>query len=204
MAMQNLSGVERAVEAGLRPRQVELLAAVEKHFFGHGYRRVTMDDLAQKLRCSKRALYELAPSRKALFVLIVERWVERIRELGLAGMARHSDPRAQLKAYLEPGITETKAVTDAFLLDLRQFPAARELLSEHQRQRMANLRGILERGAQEGVFRHVHAHLVAGVCLAGIEKINEPEFLEQAGLSFSAAFAELYRLLMTGLEGPAT
>lgn len=189
------SGVE------LRPRQIELLDVLELYFFEHGYRRVTMAGLAERLHCSKRALYELAPSRRELFVLVVERWVQRIRKLGLAAEARHGDPCAQLRGYLEPGITETQFVTEAFLLDLRQLPEAREVLDRHQRERMETLLKILERGVLDSSFANIHAHLVAGICLAGIEKINEPEFLGQAGLSFSAAFAELYRLLMTGLQG---
>ncbi|MFA7586328.1 MAG: TetR/AcrR family transcriptional regulator [Novosphingobium sp.] len=185
----------------LRPRQIEILDQLETYFFAHGYRSATMEVLAQNLKCSKRALYELAPNRKELFTLIVDRWAKRIRWLGAEAEARHSDPRRRLAAYLQPGVSESRGVTRTFLIDLRDLPQARATLEQHQRERMTHLKGILDEGAKQGVFKDVHAHLVAGICLAGIEKINEPTFLAQAGLSFSQAFAELYRLLMTGLEG---
>lgn len=188
-------------ESTLRPRQLELLAELEAFFFTHGYRAATMDRLAQEMRCSKRTLYALAPSRKALFTLIVDNWAERIRRLGLEADAREVDPRRRLAAYLEPGVSQTVGMTAAFLTDLRDLPATRSILEQHQRARMAHLKAILEDGVQAGLFKDIHPHLVARVCLAGMEQINEPLFLAQAGLSFSEAFAELYRLLMTGLEG---
>ena len=199
MPMDDASDSDDGASGALRPRQVELLAKLETFFFVHGYRDATMDRLAQELRCSKRALYELAPNRKELFALVVDRWTRRIRTLGAAAVAQHGDPRARLKAYLEPGIRETVGITDAFLTDLRELSSARAILEAHQRERMATLRLILDDGVRDGAFRDVHAHLVAGICLAGLEKINEPDFLRQAAVSFSAAFAELYRLLIDGL-----
>ncbi|KQX19436.1 MULTISPECIES: TetR/AcrR family transcriptional regulator [unclassified Sphingomonas] len=185
----------------LRPRQQELLAQLERFFFSHGYRVATMSDLAQELKCSKRTLYELAPSRKALFALIVDAWAQRLRRLGLEAEAVESDPRRKLAAYLEPGVSQTLGISAAFLTDVRELPAAQAILDNHQRIRMTHLTTILEDGVQAGVFRNIHPRLVASVCLAGIEKINDPAFLAQAGLSYSKAFAELYRLFMTGLEG---
>ncbi|AMK22737.1 MULTISPECIES: TetR/AcrR family transcriptional regulator [unclassified Sphingobium] len=183
-----------------RPRQLELLAGIEAIFFARGYRAVTMDDLAAELHCSKRALYEIASSRRALFLLIVGRWSERIRILGQAGAEQEQDPKARLEAFLAPGVTQTVGLTENFLTDIQSLPAARALLDKHQRERMDMLRTIVEDGIREGRFAALHAHLVAGVCLAGITRINDPIFLREAGLTFHTAFAELYRLLMWGLQ----
>lgn len=183
-----------------RPRQLDLLDRIEAIFFARGYRTITMDELAAELRCSKRALYEMASSRRALFLLVIQRWAERIRTLGQAGASREADPRDRLEAFLAPGVTQTAGLTEHFLDDIRAFPAARKLLDDHQRGRMEMLRDIVEDGIRQGRFAPLHSHLVAGVCMAGIARINDPDFLRDAGLTFSEAFAELYRLLMTGLQ----
>lgn len=183
-----------------RPRQIELLAKIEALFFAEGYRAATMSDLAQRLQCSKRSLYELAPSRKELFCLIVARWSARLRALGLSGESGAVSYRSRLAAFLEPGVTQTKMMTEAFLRDIRDLPAARAILVEHQRGRMFHLKGILEGGISAGAFKNVHSHLIAGILLAAIEKINDPVFLHEAGLGYSEAFGELYRVIITGLE----
>lgn len=187
-----------------RPRQIELLSQLESIFFTNGYRSATMASLAKELRCSKRSLYELAPGRSDLFAMVVDRWATRVRRQGKDAEARESDPKRKLAAYLEPGVTETVGMTAKFLTELRDLPQARAIMEAHQRERMEHLKTILETGKSVGAFKDVHAHLVAGIWLAGIEKINEPAFLDQAGLSFSDAFAELYRLLIQGLEDSRT
>lgn len=199
MSTQLEASTSRSVAPALRPRHMELIAGIEMIVFAKGYRALTMDRLAQELRCSKRALYELAPSRKALFLLIVERWTKRIQMLGEQAAARHDDPKQRLVAYLQPGVTETEGMTEAFLTDLRDFPAAREALERHQQLRAQGVRAIVEDGVRDGRFKALHAHLVAGVCLAALSQINQPEFLQEAGLTYSEAFSEFYRLLMSGL-----
>ena len=190
-------------DEAFRPRQLDLLSALEAGFFANGYRATTMNELAQTLKCSKRALYELAPCRKDLFVLVVERWARRVRRLGDQAANRESDPARRLEAFLAPGVTETAAMAEPFLADLFALAPARQCLERHQRERMLRLKALLDEGVGRGAFKHFDSHLVAGICLAGIEKINESAFLREAGLTFSEAFAQLYRLLMTGLERDA-
>ncbi|PWC47031.1 hypothetical protein TSA6c_02820 [Azospirillum sp. TSA6c] len=182
-----------------RPRQLELLDQLERLFFSRGYRALTMDLIAQELRCSKRALYEIAPNRKMLFLKVVARWASRVQALGDSAASQFDHPRKKLTAYLEPGITESRGMTDRFLEDIREDDQAREVLENHQRVRMARLQEIIEYGIGNGEFADVHAKLVAGICLAAIERINDPHFLADAGLGFSDAFSELYRLLLDGL-----
>lgn len=192
-------GPEDCADRSLRPRHLELLDQLEHLFFLRGYRALTMGLIAQELRCSKRALYEIAPNRKALFLSVVTRWASRIQALGDASIEQSDDPKVKLSNYLEPGVNESRGMTDAFLADLRQHHEAREMLEHHQRIRMARLREIVDEGIRLGEFTDVHAKLVAGFCLASIEQINDPRFLADVGLSFSAAFSELYRLLLNGL-----
>lgn len=183
-----------------RQRQIHLLDQLEALFFAEGYRAFAMSELARRLKCSKRSLYELAGDRQQLFCLVIERWSKRVREMGMAAQAAELSPRCRLEAFLEPGITETNAMTEAFLIDLRDLPAARSLLEAHQRDRMDHLKTLLDEGINAGVFKQVHSRLFAGAYLAAIAQINEPAFLQRAGLSFSQAFKELYNVLMTGLE----
>ena len=63
---------EVPIEGATRAR---ILAAAREHFFAHGFRRVTMDDLAQELGMSKKTLYAHFPSKTAL--------LEAMREAGV-------------------------------------------------------------------------------------------------------------------------
>lgn len=180
-------------------RQKELLAELEALFFAHGFRNVTVDELAARLKCSKRTLYEIAPSKQELFVLVIESWLERVRHLGWQGALQHSDPEQRIMAYLEPGVVESRPASRQFLADLQSYRPALALLEAHQTQRTNVLMEIIEDGIRRGRFKPFHSALVAEIFLAAVNRINEPSMLERSGVEFSQAFDELFRILTTGL-----
>src|SRR5436305_2703935 len=54
--------------ASIRQRIVD---AARAHFFSHGFRNVTMDDLAEELGVSKKTLYTHFPSKIALLEAVL-------------------------------------------------------------------------------------------------------------------------------------
>src|SRR5919109_5061195 len=48
------------------PAAQKIIAAARHHFFTHGFRGVTMDDLAEELGMSKKTLYVFFPSKTDL------------------------------------------------------------------------------------------------------------------------------------------
>ena len=54
---------EPPVESLTRQR---IVGAARRHFFAHGFRTVTMDDIAEELGMSKKTLYAHFPSKTAL------------------------------------------------------------------------------------------------------------------------------------------
>ena len=59
---------EALPEAALSRR---IIAAGRRHFFAHGFRAITTDDLASELAISKKTLYALFPSKEALLEAVV-------------------------------------------------------------------------------------------------------------------------------------
>ncbi len=60
------------------PVRQRLIAAARCHFFAHGFRNVTMDDLAQELGMSKKTLYACFPSKIALVEAVLLDKIGRI------------------------------------------------------------------------------------------------------------------------------
>lgn len=180
-------------------RQQQLMEQLEKIFLAEGFRDLTGDELAARLKCSKRSLYQIAPSKQELFLLVLEKFLERIRRKGNRGVLEHEDPEKRLAAYMEPGVAETKVATRRFVEDIESFRPAALLLEAHQKERMNTLRDIVEDGIRRGKFRKLNAGLVAETYLAAIAKIDDPAFLRRNELSFSEAFAELFQIIAFGV-----
>ena len=183
----------------VRRNREQLLDGLEAIFLKEGFRDVTVEDLASRLRCSRQTLYRVAPSKPEIFLVVLDRFLARIREEGREAAYAPSDPMDRIEALLEPGITATVPASRRFTEDVDGYEPARTLLAEHQRERMRLLRELVEDGISRGVFTGFHAHLVAEVMIAAVGRVSRPDFLAEAGLSMSEAFDECSRLIRWGL-----
>ncbi|KCZ86073.1 Transcriptional regulator, TetR family protein [Hyphomonas adhaerens MHS-3] len=180
-------------------RREALLAEMESIFLEEGFAAVTVDGLAKRLKCSKRTLYEIAPTKQDIVLLVVERWLARVRRMGRIAALGQDGPQRRIFAYVRPGVTETKKASRKFLEDIQSFEPALLALKDHQKQRMEMLEEIIEDGISKGRFRKCHAHLFAEILLAAVNRINEPDCLDAAGVGFSEAFDELYDIILNGV-----
>lgn len=183
----------------LSERHQRLVEQMEEIFLSEGFRDLTINDLAARCKCSKRTLYDLARSKQEIVLLVMERWLARIRHMGILAASEKIDPVERLQAYLSPGVTESAKASSRFVEDVRSLRPATLLLEAHQRERIRVLRDLIDDGVKRRRFRPVHAHLVAEIYLASVARFNEPQFLREAGVSFSEAFAELSQILTEGL-----
>lgn len=180
-------------------RREEIRDELEKIFLQEGFRDLTVDKLARRVKCSNRTLYEIAASKEEMFLETLNRWLERIRHLGWQGALQHQEPTKRIEAYLKPGVIETREASANFVEDVRSYLPAKQMLARHQEERMGFLQDIIEDGIGQGAFRKVHPYLVAEILLSAITRIDELDFKTKSGLSFSEAFEELYDILLHGL-----
>ncbi len=113
----------RERERALTARQRELLDQLGGVFDG-GFADLTMAGLAARLNCSLRTLYELAPSRDELVLVVVDRNLWRIGRTAANAIAPDMAPLDALRAYLRAATEAVSGTTQAFARDLAAVPAA--------------------------------------------------------------------------------
>jgi len=181
------------------PRLGRLREELEHLFLREGFLHFRTEELARRLHCSKRALYQVAPSREELFELVVEHWLAQLRRAGAEAATQAPDPLTAVTGYLGAAVVATRDAGAQFVRDLWRFPATHRRLMSHQRERIAGLEHLIEAGTARGHFRGVHAKLLAEVMLNAVAQIVDPELLARVGLTMSQAFAELYDIVEHGL-----
>lgn len=134
-----------------------------------------------------------------MFLLVVDRWLGRIRQPGRQAVPVINDRVKRLEAFLDPGVSETKQASAEFMVDVRSYLLAKQMLARHQQERMRFLEDTVADGIASGGFKDVHPYLVAEVLLSAVTRIDELDFKGQAGLTFSVVLDELYELLLHGL-----
>ncbi|MBE7426304.1 MAG: TetR/AcrR family transcriptional regulator [Ideonella sp.] len=126
-----------------------------------GISRLTVGEIAARLRCSRRRLYTIAPSKEGLFLKVASEMFRAVRAEGWAAAARESTSAAKFAVYLGSGIPMVHRTTDAFYRDMDTLPAGRLLFDRHQRERIAGLEKLIEEGIQRGEFARFHSRVVA-------------------------------------------
>jgi len=181
---------------------MEVLDALEALLLAGGFRQLGVADMAARLNCSKRTLYELAPSRDALLLGVIERFFARIRDEAARASAGQPPSAQCIYDYLQVGVRAAERLGAAAVADIQGWPPARALWQDHVRQRVEGLSRIIEAGVATGEFRAFPPAFVAEVVFAAINRLREPDFYRATDLTISEAFDELYAMLLSALTGP--
>ena len=176
-----------------------MLDEVEALFLAEGFLHRSTREVAERLQCSKTSLYRLAPTREGLFRRVVDRYLSELRAEGRRAAEEAGDWNEALRAFLGAAVSGLRRASDAFIRDMSRFPATRERVREHQRQRMADIEHLLEAGIRAGAFRGFHPRVLAEMLFATVGRLTEPEVMPTLGLSISEAFEEAYRIFEQGV-----
>lgn len=179
-----------------------LLIRLEAIYVVEGYRRSTMGDLAARLRCSKRALYQIAVSKEQLFVIVVQRVLDEIWNLGLQAESEAEDIRERIHRYVTAAVVPCKRWSPVFLADVEGMAEARSLLEMHLKDRMARVEEMVKDGVRLGVFRRTNAALVAEMIMVSAARFCSPSFLEKSKIDLTSAIENMCDLLWNGLLHP--
>ena len=183
----------------LTVRQRALLAELEELFLVEGFAHFTLDDLAAKTHCSKSTLYALAPSKEQLAVRVVAHYFKGAADLLDERIAGIEDAREIIGVYLD-GIAEyLNRASEAFMRDINDFAPARAAYEMNSRAAAARIRSFINKGVDDGVFRNVHATLIAEMAGVLIEGIQTGVVGSRTGVSDAEAFTALSELLLDGL-----
>ena len=180
----------------------EFLNQLEQLFLKEGFSAITVGELAKRLKCSRRRLYEYSDSKEGLFLLVAERFFDGIRQDGWRRASEKSTASEKIQAYLDAGSAGATRLTDRFQQDIVDIKSGLEVYDRHQRLRVAGLREIIDDGIASGEFSGFHSYLVAEMMLLITARIREPDFQKSSGMTYAEALLELTRIIRHGMTPP--
>ena len=180
-------------------RQSALLGELLTLFLAEGFAEFTLDELAGRTHCSKSTLYALAPSKEQLAVTVVGHFFRAAAARVEARVAVLDDPREQVGAYLAATAEELADASPAFMADVAGLAPTRAIYQRRAQAAADRIRGFVLTGVADGVFRDVHATLIAELAGLLVEGIQSGVIGQRAGVSDAEAFAALADLLLGGL-----
>jgi AcrR family transcriptional regulator len=187
----------------LTPRLRAILDQLDGIFFEEGFSQFTVGDIAARVRCSRRTLYELAPSKDELVLIVLDRRMRITGAMAASKVAETSDPAQKLEVFVS-GTSELSRGSIRFREDVASFPAAQRLFADHFRYATAIIALLIDDATEQGQFRPVRSEVVAEIVDAALARFQDPEMLRRLNIDFEDAVTEIMTLLRYGLAPPAS
>lgn len=180
-------------------RRSELFEGLVALLISEGFMQFTLDDLASRLRCSKRTLYGLAGSKEQLVRAVVVHFFRRATARVEAALEAERDPAGRLAAYLRAVAAELAPVSPSFFDDVAAFEPAAEVYERNTRAAAGRIQQLIEEGVAAGAFREVHVPFAAEVISSVMVRIQQRQVAAATGLPDAGAYENLADLLLHGL-----
>jgi AcrR family transcriptional regulator len=187
----------------LDPVAQRILSIARRQFMAHGFKNVTMDDLASDMGMSKKTLYAHFPSKSALVKSILTQKLDEAEiELGSVVAEKSGDfigALHQLTAQLQKHTGEAQPV---FVRDLsREEPALAEYLVARRRKIVEKtFVKLLACGRQAGQVRDdIPINFLIEVLLAVLETIAVPKHLANHDLSLTECLKQILSVFLNGV-----
>ena len=183
----------------VRPR---IVAAARAHFFSHGFRSVTMDDLAEELGVSKKTLYAHFPGKFDLLeAVLADKFAGVEATLKQVTHAHPHDFPATLHELLAGTQRELSEIKPPFVRDMRQ--KAPHVFKGVERRRGALIERyfgkLFVEGQRAGMVRKdVPAKLMIEILLAMVQSIMNPPKMEELGMLPKEGFAGILKIVLEG------
>jgi len=189
----------------LNPVAQRILASARQHFMAHGFKNVTMDDLAAEIGMSKKTLYAHFPSKAALLKsVLTQKLDEAERALENILSERANDFIGALRELAVELQKQTGEAQPVFVRDLsREEPGLADYLIARRRQIVEKtFVKLLACGRDAGHVRaDIPIEFLVEMLLAVLETIAVPKHLAACDLTITEC---LNRILSTFLKGVLT
>ena len=180
-----------------------MIAVARRHFFSHGFRHVTMDELARELGMSKKTLYASFPSKSALLEAVLDEKFRQVED-DLTRITSHcsSDVLSALHQLLACLHHHTDEIKPPFVRDMqRESPEVFGMVENRRREIIQRHFGTLLRaGRKTGIIRKdISAEVILEMLLSSVQAIMNPAKILEMNLTPKAGYAAIVTVVLEGV-----
>lgn len=183
----------------LSVRLRRVLDEAEELFSQEGFLHFSTEDLARRLRCSKRTIYAVAPGREKFFEAVIVQKVTKARDVTIAAIRSAPSVQAAVQDCIRASVEQAQNVSPIWLRDVRLFPAGRRAVEKWRADIADHLEHLIDRGIKEGLFRPIDPRVAAEALLTSVLRMCEPDFTANSRTTTAEAVLQVYEIFWSGL-----
>ena len=190
--------ITRQREKELTTRQREVLDQLSD-LFDSGFAEMTMSEIASRVNCSLRTLYEIADSKDELVLIVIDRNLRKVGRSAIEIIDPWMTPLEAIRLYLEAATVAVESTTEEFAKDLEIVPSAQKLSKDHSDYLVAITRSLLDLAVERGDIADVDTAAVARV-VAGLGRdFAHVDVMKDLRSSPKVAADGMLEIIMRGL-----
>jgi len=184
-------------------RKGQIIAAAKEVFAQNGYRRTTIEEIADVLGVGKGTLYRYFDDKKALFLAVFEEGMVRLMQTVRAEVDGVEDPRGKIAAAVR---TYFKFFDDDRELIEIVMQVRSEFKDDYQREYLAmysdyivRIQQNLRRGIELGIFREMDVERSAEAVSAALQGVLQSFYVRRPNEKLVDRIEAVSSLILFGL-----
>jgi TetR/AcrR family transcriptional regulator, cholesterol catabolism regulator len=185
------------------PSRQRIILEARRHFLAHGFRGVTMDDLAAELGMSKKTLYAHFSGKTALLQAVLEDKLKSAdADFGEITRQASTDFLGALHQLLACVRRHTEELQPAFMRDMaREAPDLFQLVQTRRRALIqCHFGELLGEGRKAGMIRKdIPVDLMIEILVGATDALVNPQKLSQLNLSAKTGLTTIVTIFLEGV-----
>ena len=181
-------------------RQEQVLQVIERILLREGIRGIRMGDLATEAGCSRSTLYEIAPSKEDLLLLVLDRMMRRMSARGADAIATAGTNVDGMAAMLTVAAVDFAELGPRFLESIGSHPPARVLFDRWVVVCRDTLEQLIDDAVAAEEIRPVPGPVVAEMMFAAVLRFIDPDFTRASKVASADAMAQMVDVVLNGLR----
>ncbi|MDX1950622.1 MAG: TetR/AcrR family transcriptional regulator [Verrucomicrobiota bacterium] len=182
--------------------RTRILSGAQSHFLTHGFRNVTMDELATELGMSKKTLYVHFQSKTELLEAMLDFKLQHLQSDLEKLMAIPGIPFAERLQRLLSGMrAHMEEIQPAFIRDVQRGDPKLFLRIQQARKRLIHscFGQLLEEGRKAGAVRaDIPVRLLIEMLVGAVDSMVQPARIDELGITPKTAYAQIVSVFLEG------
>ena len=170
-------------------------------FLKNGFYKTTMDDVARKLRISKKTIYKYFAAKDDLLSAVVENTMTHVRESINKIVSSKDRSVVKLINLSDFLVGFSLKISETWINDLQVHDPRKWETIEYFRKEtiLYAFNKILNQGKKENLIIDKPNIIIVTIILSAIQGIINPEFLLNNNFSIKEAFIQTFDILISGI-----
>lgn len=180
-----------------------ILNSAKTIFARYGFKKTTMDEIAQAARKGKSSIYHYFKSKEDIFNAIVEKEANELSAAIAKAISTETTSEKKIRAYVLTRMKVINNLTNLYsaLKDeyLEHYSFIENVRVKYDTEEVNTIKGILKTGVEEGDFKIEDINLTAFALVTALKGLEYPLFIKNNYAKTEKRFEGLLNVLFYGI-----